>query len=108
MVRAVVALLAVALASSAEAQTMNMTLPVVCGPVERMMGSVMGDEFKELPYVGWAIRDGIFGVITLNAATKTSTVFLIKEDTACIVSSGIDTKTYNVEPKPKKDGPGLY
>jgi len=93
-----VVLLAVILAGSAEAQTKpyRMQIPVICGPVEQMTDPVMSNkgEYKEQPYIGWAVQDGLFGVITLNHETKTSTIFLIKEDQACILTSGTDTKIY--------------
>jgi len=78
-------------------------LPVHCGSVEFLTGQIMGSMLKERPFIIWKGVEGIYGLLTLNPSTRTSTVFLIRDGTACIITSGEETEIR----LPRKENPDV-
>ncbi len=75
---------------------------IVCGKVE-MINQVLEEPYKEAPVFSWVIDEAseVRGLVTANRETGTTTVFFVKPEVACVVSTGNGFRMYeSLEPKP--------
>jgi hypothetical protein len=83
------------LSCEARAQA-KVNLPIICGEAERMTAAVFGEQYREAPFAKWDINavSGAKGLVT-NRETGSVTIFMIRDDVACMLTSGTNFSVYD-------------
>jgi len=103
IVAVLVATLSAVAVSPAVAQFGTMDMPVICGPTDALINKVMTEPFDEAPVAKWAGSDNVLtGLMTVNGSTGTMTVFLIRDEVACMITSGFNTRMIAPLANPKR------
>jgi hypothetical protein len=86
MSKTFIAAAALLLSTAASAQT---PAQPPCGPADQMIAR-LGQRFGELPFVHGTNADGTKTMLLLSPDSRTWTLIIMQENTACMVMSGTD------------------